>query len=213
MTANSFISKQCHIWLLLGFVPGLMAQESLRAGEPDSQRASVDSPFTSGDMEGTLGAGILFSPFLATHNRPTLNYELTEVQFGCLLTPVRGASFWRGNVEVAGSVLDGWIVDGRGTYVAGATAWLRYNFVPVRTRLVPFVQAGAGVTATDLDRRLEGQDFNFNLNLGAGAKYFITPKWSVNLEYRYQHLSNANLSRRNIGVNADGPILSVSYYF
>jgi len=215
MKTNSSILKQYLALLVLGFLLNLTAYESLRAAEPEPAmpQASVESSFDRGALEGTLNDGILFSPFLATQGRPTLNYELTELQLGYMLTPVRGACFWRGNVELVGSVFDGFIVEGRGTYVAGATVWLRYNFVPVDSRLVPFVQAGAGVCGTDLDRRLEGEDFNFNLNLGAGARYFITPKWSVNVEYRYQHISNANLSSRNVGVNADGPMVSVSHYF
>jgi hypothetical protein len=36
---------------------------------------------------------------------------------------------------------------------------------------------------------------------------------SVNLEYRYQHISNANLAHRNLGVNAHGPMLAVSFFF
>jgi opacity protein-like surface antigen len=75
------------------------------------------------------------------------------------------------------------------------------------------VQAGAGFCFTDVDRRLLGQDFNFNLEAGVGIRYFISSNWSVELEYRYQHLSNANMSYRNIGVNAQGPVAGVSYLF
>jgi hypothetical protein len=213
MKTNSRTMNQCLVTLMLGFLLSSMAGESLRAGEPIVSPSPAEDCFRAGTLEGTADAGLLFSPFLATQNRPTLNYELTEVQLGYMLTPVHGSSFYRGNVELVGSIFDGWIVEGRGTYVAGATAWLRYNFVPRSAHLVPFVEAGAGVTSTDLDRRIEGQDFNFNLNLGIGARYFITRKWSVNLEYRYQHISNGNMSSRNLGVNADGPMLGVSYFF
>ena len=185
----------------------------MQASEPAPVQSPVENHFRSGGIEATAGEGIMFSPFVATLNRPTLNYELTEFQLGYMLTPVRGSCFWRGNVEVVGSAFGGPIVEGRGSYVAGATAWLRYNFVPHLKKFVPFVQAGAGLTTTDLDRRVEGQDFNFNLNLGVGVRYFVSPNWSVNLEYRYQHISNDNLSAHNLGVNAEGPMLSVSYYF
>lgn len=93
----------------------------------------------------------------------------------------------------------------------GATVWLRYNFVPRQSRFASFVQAGAGLTATDLNRRLVGEDFN--LDLGAGVRYRLSSHWSVNLEYRYQHISNANMADRNLGVNAHGPMLAVSYFF
>ena len=47
--------------------------------------------------------------------------------------------------------------------------------------------------STDIDHSILGQPFNFNLDLGAGVRYFIGRNWSLSLEYRYQHISNANL--------------------
>jgi len=105
------------------------------------------------------------------------------------------------------------VFNGTGTYVAGATAWLRYNFVPARSRLLPYAQAGAGFVFTDIDRNLLGQDFNFNLGLGVGFRYLISERWSLSLEYRYQHISNANLAHRNVGINAHGPVLGLSFFF
>jgi hypothetical protein len=35
----------------------------------------------------------------------------------------------------------------------------------------------------------------------------------LNVECRYQHISNANLSRHNIGINADGPMIGLSHFF
>lgn len=154
----------------------------------------------------------MFSPFITHLGRPTLNYELTEIRLGYMLTDIHGSGFWRGNVELAGSVFGGPIINGQGSYVAGVTAWSRYNFVPSAGHFVPFVQAGVGVTSID-DHELVGQDFNFNLNLGAGARYFFSPNWSVNLEYRYQHISDANLTPHNVGVDAGGPMLSISHFF
>jgi len=64
--------------------------------------------------------------------------------------------------------------------------WLRFNLVPQFWRIVPYAQAGAGVTFTDIDRKIVGQTFNFNLNLGAGFRWFFARNWSVNLEHRSQ---------------------------
>jgi len=205
--------NQCLGLLALGFLFNMMTVEGLRAAEPAVSQSPVEDDFQRGGYEASLGEGMMFSPFIATFNRPTLNYQLTELQLGYMLTRVRGSSFWRGNVELVGSAFGGPVVTGQGSYVAGATAWLRYNFVPHISKLVPFVQAGTGLTSTDLDRRLVGEDFNFNLNLGVGARYFVSSNWSVNLEYRYQHISNDNLSSHNLGVNAECPMLSISHYF
>jgi opacity protein-like surface antigen len=205
--------------LALGFLLNLTALEGSRAGAPAAASAStvtsspLENHFQSGVYEASAGCAILFSPFVATDNRPTVNYQLTELTLGYMLTPVRGSRFWRGNFEVAGSAFGGPIFEGQGSYVAGIAVWGRYNFVPRSGHFVPFLQVGMGLTETDVDRRLEGQNFNFNLNAGLGTRYFISPNWSVNAEYRYQHISNANLSSRNVGVNADGPVLSLSYFF
>jgi opacity protein-like surface antigen len=138
---------------------------------------------------------------------------LTEVQLGYMLTDVRGSDLLRGNFEAVADAFGGGIFKGRGNYVSGATLWLRYNLVPRNSRFVPFVQGGAGLVETDLDRRIEGGNFNFNEGLGFGVRFFLTPNWSLNAEYRYQHISNAGLSRGNAGVNAEGLMLSVSHFF
>lgn len=175
--------------------------------------ASLDEFFRCGRFEASLGNGCLFSPFAAIRNRPTLNYTISELQLGYMLTDVAGPGLWRGNWEVASGAFGGTAFDGLGDDIAGATVWLRHNFVPRQSRFAPYLQAGAGLTYTDINRRLVGQDFNFNLDLGAGVRYRLSSHWSVNLEYRYQHISNANLADRNLGVNAHGPMLAVSFFF
>lgn len=199
--------------LALGFLLNSAAFEKLRANDLFVVPPPAEDHFQKQNIEVSAGAALLFSPFVATDNRPTVNYQLTELTLGYMLTRVHGSSFWRGNVEVAASAFGGPIFEGQGSYVAGFAVWGRYNFVPRSGHFVPFLQVGMGLTDTDVDRRLEGQNFNFNLNLGLGTRYFISRDWSVNLEYRYQHISNANLSSRNVGVNADGPVLSLSCFF
>ena len=79
--------------------------------------------------------------------------------------------------------------------------------------LVPYFQVGGGVTTTDIDHNLVGQPFNFNLDLGIGLRCFVAKNWTLSLEYRYQHISNADTGNHNLGINAHGPILGVSYLF
>jgi len=192
----------------LSFIIQLAVAGTLRAGEP-----AADGPFQKGLFETSLGTGVMFSPVIVGVSRPRVDYTVTEVQLGYMLTDASGPSIFRGNFEIVGSLFGGGIFDGEGNYVSGTTAWLRYNFVPHGSRFVPYMQGGAGLTETDLDRRLEGQNFNFNLNLAAGVRYCFARNWSVNLECRYQHISNADMSAHNQGVNALGPMLSISHFF
>lgn len=199
--------------VVFAFLLGL--QTHARAREATSSESwEPQGLFAAGRYEATLGSGVMFSPFLATANRPTINYTLTSVQFGYMLGDVRGDGWWRGNFELAGEGLGSALFEGAGNYIAGGTVWLRYNFVP-RTSwgLIPYAQAGAGFVATDIDRALIGQSLNFQLGLAVGVRYLVSRNWSVSLEYRYQHISNANTGPRNVGLNANGPILGVSYFF
>jgi hypothetical protein len=169
--------------------------------------------FAVGRWEGSLDSGVLFSPVIATYQRPTINYTITSLRFGTMLSDLKGSGWLRGNFELAGEGFGSAIFQGPGQYIAGVTFWGRYNFVQPDWRLVPFLQAGAGLTATDISRGIVGQTFQFNLNIGVGARYFLAERWSLNLECRYQHISNANTAKYNLGINALGPILGVSYFF
>lgn len=156
----------------------------------------------------------MFSPIGGAANRPTINYTITELQWGYMLSNPKGDGWWHGNFEAVVSGFGSAIFDGPGNYIAGGTLWLRYNFVPRRTsRWSPFLQAGAGVTWTDVEREFVGQPFQFNLQLAAGTRYFIADHWSLGLEYRYQHISNADTAEHNVGINGNGPILGISYFF
>jgi opacity protein-like surface antigen len=169
--------------------------------------------FAIGRWEGAVDGGVMFSPVIATGGRPTINYTMSTLQVGTMLSEVQGSGWLRGNFELAGEGFGSAIFHGPGGYIAGITLWGRYNFVQPDWRFVPFVQAGAGLTATDIDRGIVGQTFQFNLDIGIGARYFLAERWSLNLECRYQHVSNANTGKHNLGINAIGPLLGISYFF
>ena len=198
-------------WWFSGFImvtcAPAISQEIPQTTDP------VDSLFQKGNHEAGVSTDVLFSPIIPDKGRPTVDYTLSGVHFGWMLTDVNPSAWLPGNVEVLGEAVGGTPFSGAGTYLAGGTAWIRYNFVQPNWRLVPFVQGGAGAELTDFDQRLIGEHFNFNLNLGAGAHCFVKPNLSIDLGCRFQHLSNARLSHTDIGVNAFGPELGVSYFF
>jgi hypothetical protein len=202
-----------------GFILLLLIAPMARGGEAQPQTAVPESPsfedwFSHGRWEAALTGGVLFSPFLATHGRPTIDYTYSGVQLGYMVCDTLGSSWWRGNFEVAADTFGSAIFEGSGSYIAGETFWLRWNFVPPKLHgLTPYVQGGLGFVFTDIDRSIVGQRFNFNLDIGIGARYFISQRCSVNLEYRYQHISNANMGEHNLGINSHGPILGFSYFF
>ena len=190
-----------------------LASASASAEQATPQNDLIDSFFQHGRYEAGVASGAMFSPIGADKGRPILNYTLSGLQFGWMLTDANQSYWLPGNLEVLGEAIGGTVFKGRGSYLAGGTLWLRYNFVEPNWRLVPYVQAGAGAEGTDFDQRLVGEKFNFNLNVGVGARYFVRQNLSINVECLYQHLSNAKLSHTDLGVNAVGPMIGLSYFF
>jgi lipid A 3-O-deacylase len=198
--------------LLLGLQ--LCAAGASDGANNTSETSPTEDLFRQGRYEAALINGVYFSPLGTTHNHPTINYTFTGVQLGYMLGDVKGNGWWRGNFELAGEAFGSAVYEGPGSFIAGGTLWLRYNFVPRNShKLVPFIEGGGGAVSTDIDHGLVGQPFNFNLDVGAGVRYFVGRNWAVSLEYRYQHISNANTGKHNVGINADGPFLGVSYFF
>jgi lipid A 3-O-deacylase len=185
-----------------------LACASAAAGEADFSNC-----FQHDRYEMTLMSGAMFSPIGADKGRSTENYSLTGLQFGWMLTDADTGGWLRGNWEISLEAMGGEVFSGKGTYIVGGTLWFRYNFVQPNWRVVPYLQAGGGAEALDMDRNLIGETFNFNLDVATGARYFVSPNWAVNLECRYQHLSNAKISKHDIGINAVGPMIGISYFF
>jgi hypothetical protein len=198
--------------VLFSFHHGALAQNS-PPPPPLPEKLSLENYFRQGQWELAAGGGVLFSPIGPTRNRPVLNYALGNLQLGLMLTDLRTNGFLRGNFELVQEGFGAGIFQGPGNYIAGETLWLRYNFVPPRWQVLPYAQGGGGFVVTNINHRYDGQDFNFNLGLAAGLRWFMAPRYALNLEYRLQHISNANLGSRNIGINAHGPVLDLSWFF
>ena len=174
---------------------------------------SLDDNFKFGSCEFSLGVAPMFSPIGNDKGRPVVNWVEGFAQFGWMATDIHGSGFLRGNIEAVGEAFAGGIYEETGNYVAGGSIMGRYNFIPQNSHLSPYVQVGVGGEMMDIDHQYDGHNFNFNVVAMGGLRYFIKPRLSLNAEFRYQHLSNANTGDRNIGINAVGPALGISWFF
>lgn len=178
-----------------------------------SDAFNIDDQFRHGWHEATVGSSVYISDILVRFDRPDPYYCSGFLQAACTLSSPGGGGPLRGSFQLAPEIFGAGVFHGSGQFFGGATLWFRYLFVQPGWRLVPFIECGGGGTYLDLPHHYDGKDFNFNLDLGAGARYFVTARCSVNAEYRFQHISNADLWNRNIGVNAGGPSAGVTFYF
>lgn len=73
------------------------------------------------------------------------------------------------------------------------------------------LRAGAGMFLADRPVPPEGTRHNFSLFAGAGVDVAIGARRSLELEYRFHHLSNANTGDFNPGINAHALVAALSY--
>jgi lipid A 3-O-deacylase len=186
-----------------------------QAGQPIESKQVVSSafPFEKGDHEfqALLGA------FYSFNHSPSMGYAIGSVRLGWMLSTPSGEGFCRGNTEFLLEAFGGGIFEGPGSYLAGGTLLLRYNFVQPESKWVPYFQIGAGGlysdASKDQNQRLIGSEFEFNLQGGLGLRYFVSERCAVVLEAQYRHISNASLASRNVGVDALGGMLGISLFY
>jgi opacity protein-like surface antigen len=133
-------------------------------------------------------------------------------RWGVALTDPLGEGAWyRGGLSllVEGAFL--WATQPDEAAGGGATLVLRYHFLR-GGRLIPFVEAGAGMLGTDFDVPGQHDGFNFTLQAGAGAHVPLSSRVALTGEWRFHHISNAQLNEPNGGINDNLLLLGVTYF-
>ena len=133
-----------------------------------------------------------------------------------MLGHVIGEGHWyRGNFEGRlelfggaqfrpGDDADGWLV--------GLTPHLRYNFA-TGSRWIPFLDVGAGVTATGISQPDLSGTFEFNLQASTGVRWFLRDDLVLTGDVRYMHLSWAGIHQPNLGINNVAFFIGMTWFF
>jgi lipid A 3-O-deacylase len=149
---------------------------------------------------------------------PTFNYLPLSVRYGWNLgNPLGTDAVMPGNWEFVTDLTGASIISSYGHWFAGTSGFFRYNWADPGSQVIPYSQGGAGVILNDAYRdRVQhavGQFAEFYLHAEVGLKCMITPDLSLDIEGGLQHISNAGLANRNLGVNAFGGSIGLTYYF
>lgn len=175
-------------------------------------RAGIGEGFQPGAESFTLSAGATygFPEFGSTQKH---DLALASVTYGHMLGCVwADNTCFRGNWEFRLELFAGAQYSPSTEWLVGLTPHFRYNFV-TGTRLVPFLDGGAGVTGTGISGPDLSGRFQFNLQGGVGVQWFIKNNVSIDLEARYLHISNADISLPNNGLNGITGLIGISWYF
>jgi hypothetical protein len=224
------------------FVP-LPGQEAVRTVGDDVRLPQGNAPFLDARQVPPGGTLIVdpgcqspaenADPFTANHRSfqtlvgvyvssrpgpaiPSFNYIPVTFRYSWMLNDANEGR-WPGNWEYLCELTVASIFSDYGSYfISPACVW-RYNFFRPDSEIVPYAQLGLGFAFNDAYKDKEqhaiGAMTEFIAHLEVGAKYFISQNWSMDIEGGITHISNSNTAGRNLGVNAFGIALGLTYYF
>jgi hypothetical protein len=214
------------IWIATTISSGILqAQSQLTPMDSISIAPPVSKPATESIWQNGIGEGFkdgdqsISLSFGGTDGvkifggRDRHDLELNSLSYGYMLGAVEGDGHWyRGNWELRGELFGGVQFSPSGNWVVGLTPHLRYNFA-TGTRWIPFLDLGAGISATGIGAPDLSGTFEFNLQASTGVRWFIQDNLALTFEAGYLHLSDAGLSRPNQGVNSIKGMIGVSWFF
>jgi hypothetical protein len=180
--------------------PDLIWQGAVGEGfSPHAQSLSLEA----GASQGLAAFGTIQHHDLA----------LVSLSYGHIVGRVRGRGHWySGNWELRGELFGGSEFSPAREWVVGLTPHLRYDFA-TGTRWVPFLDIGAGVSGTGIGKPDLSIPFEFNLQGGLGVHWFLKNQVALTFEARLLHLSCAQISTPNLGVNTMLVTVGLSRFF
>jgi opacity protein-like surface antigen len=191
------------------------AGASATTGDTPSSRiwnTETGEGFARGAQELGFGAGVGLG-MKALGGGRIHNWALGMVQYGYMLSDVVATNHWyRGNWELMGEAFGGEQFNPNAAYFVGAAPLVRYNFACSRW-LVPFVDVGAGLAATDIRNGDLSTTYEFTVQGAAGVRVFLNDSVALVMQYRYIHISNASIHSPNLGVNVNNALLGLTWFF
>ena len=157
----------------------------------------------------TTGAGYGLEDF---GSKQSHDLALVSVAYGYMLGTLWRDHWFRGNGELRGEFFTGEQFSPSSDWLMGVAPHLRYNFA-TGTRWVPYLDAGAGVSATSIGPPDLSHYFEFNLQATAGIRCFIRNNLALCAETRYLHMSCAGINKPNEGLNTMMGMVGVSWFF
>lgn len=184
----------------------------LEAARESIWENGIGEGFRSDDQSITVSAGATYGiATFGSHEQHHL--AIGSLTYGHMLGGVVGEGHWyRGNPEFRLELFSGAQFQPDTRWFVGLTPHLRYNFA-TGTRWIPFVDGGAGVTATSIGPPDLSGTFEFNLQAGTGIYWFLKDHLALSLEARYLHMSCAGIHKPNLGLNGVTGLLGITYFF
>jgi lipid A 3-O-deacylase len=138
------------------------------------------------------------------------------VRLGKVLTGDHGGGFLRGNFEWSADLMPLYYiwqpVPAQNAYGAAFNPLnLKWNFTG-SARTVPFLELGGGVLFTSHAVPLNTSHVNFLTHAALGFQFFNNGRRAFTTAVRYEHISNAGLTKPNPGINTVQFALGINWF-
>ena len=206
---------------LLLCAAGIVSLGSVNGGSgpppPAVVRQESADLFAKGTHEFQSVAGVFYFFDRGDNDGPSIDLAVESLRLGVMLGDPHGSGFFAGNWELLGEIFGGGIFQGPGSVEAGATLFIRHNFIQPHARIIPYMQIGGGGIYTDISEResrgLVSLPVEFNLQAGIGSRFMLNDRWSIVLEGVYRHISNAEINKPNFGIDSVGGNVGFGFSF
>lgn len=174
---------------------------------------SADNPVSGAKGEFGLLTGYGISHIGFGETRHQVQTWDAILRAGFFLSDEIGKGSWyQGRHEVLLELPYHMAVDHGGRSMVGGYVLGHWRFTSL-DKFVPYVLAGGGPLYVDLGLPTMGTKLCFSYQGGTGVQYFIDKKTTLDLEYRYHHISNAGTAEPNEPINSSKILLGVSMYY
>ena len=181
--AISLLTILSAIFAVLLFAPGARAQAGPQEGGHEWQIFASGGHAINGSQmdDGVFNVG---------------------ARFGLILTAPHGPGFLKGRLEYALDVLPLFCVtQANGTACGGGVDPFAFKWILSTPRKVaPYFEIGGGTLFTNLKTPPGTSQINFTSG-GALGLHFLQSRHNLSVEIRYQHISNAGMTKPNPGIN------------
>ena len=194
---------------LLTFITALSLPAILCQAEDTVPRLTV------GTQEISLSAGYLLPHRLTTDHTTKQSGPAVMPSWAMVVTDPIGSGHWYGGQLLLGAeIVYIQFQHPELTHGVGFTPKIKYLFQGTG-RLRPYLEFAGGPFWTDLGGQIPEQStqINFILTAGGGFSWFFTSQMSINVGYRFHHISNAGTQYPNLGLNSSLPYGGFSFYF
>lgn len=172
------------------------------ATEGQPQRALREVAFTSGFAWGNL--------------KEQDHYEVIPlmVSLGFDLKPILAkiGLYTKGLFNINVEPFLGYVISPNNNAELGCSFLLKFAY-PLTKKIRPYIEGGSGLIYLTQHTREQSTQFNFVDQGGVGLSYLFKDNLSLNVGYRFRHISNASIKEPNSGINSDMILCGVSVLY